>query len=282
MNKSNFAAIVDLALKEDIGSGDLTANLISHSVKSHAYIICQQKAIICGTDFVTAVFAKIDPEIKITWLSKDADRVHKNQSLCELYGTTRSLLAGERTALNFFQTLSSTATLTKQFVNKIKGTKVKLLDTRKTLPGLRLAQKYAVICGGGHNHRLGLYDAILIKENHIASCGSITNAVKQAKNLYPDKTVEIEVKNLNELDEALAACADIIMLDNFTIKTIRVAVQKNRGKAKLEVSGGVNLKNILTFAKTGIDYISVGTLTKTVIPVELSMLFHPSPPDIFG
>ena len=160
-----------------------------------------------------------------------------------------------------------------QFVKKIKGTKTHLLDTRKTLPGLRLAQKYAVTCGGGHNHRFGLYDAILIKENHIATCGSITNAVAKAKNLYPKKTVEVEVRNLNEFNEALMTRADIIMLDNFNLKDAHIAVRKNNGKAKLEISGGINLKNISAFAKTGVDYISVGALTKTVIPIELSMLF---------
>jgi len=265
--------IIELALKEDIGRKDITAGLISCSSKSRAYIISQQKAIICGIDFVTAIFAKIDPKIKITWLVQDADLIHEKQILCKLYGSTRSLLTGERTVLNFLQTLSSTATLTQQFVNKIKGTKAIILDTRKTLPGLRLAQKYAVTCGGGCNHRLGLYDAILIKENHIAACGSITNAVAKAKNLYPNKTIEVEVRNLKELREALATSVDIIMLDNFTPKAVRVAVQINSGKVKLEISGGINLKNIRAFAKTGVDYISVGTLTKTVIPIELSMLF---------
>ncbi|EKE01064.1 MAG: hypothetical protein ACD_21C00227G0006 [uncultured bacterium] len=274
MNKVSCAKIIDLALKEDIGSGDITASLIAPSSKSHAYIVSQQTAIICGADFVTAVFAKIDPKIKIIWLVQDGDLVRAKQVLCKLYGPTRSLLTGERTALNFLQTLSSAATLTHQFVGKIKGTKTKLLDTRKTLPGLRLAQKYAVKCGGGQNHRLGLYDAILIKENHIAACGSITNAVAKARNLYPKKTVEVEVRDLKELREALATSADIIMLDNFTLKAIRAAVKINQGRVKLEVSGGVNLKNIRAFAKTRVDYISVGAITKTVIPVELSMLFN--------
>lgn len=273
MKKSSFSKIIDLALEEDIGTGDITANLISNSSKSHAYIISQQKAVICGTKFVAAVFAKIDPKIKITWLVKDGKQIYKNEILCKLYGPTRSLLTGERTALNFLQTLSSATTLTQKFIHKIKNTKVRLLDTRKTLPGLRLAQKYAVKCGGGYNHRLGLYDTILIKENHIAACGSITNAVSKAKNFYPDKPIEVEVRNLKEFYEALAADADIIMLDNFTLKTARIAVQKNNGKVKLEISGGVNLKNIFSFAKTGVDYISVGALTKTVIPIELSMLF---------
>jgi nicotinate-nucleotide pyrophosphorylase (carboxylating) len=265
--------IIALALKEDIGRKDITAGLISSSSKSHAYIMSQQKAIICGAPFVNAVFAKIDPKININWLVQDADQVHEKQILCKLYGSTRSLLTGERVALNFLQSLSSTATLTRQFVNKIKGAKATILDTRKTLPGLRLAQKYAVTCGGGCNHRFGLYDAILIKENHIAACGSITKAVVKAKNLYPNKTIEVEVRNLKELREALAASVDIIMLDNFTPKAAYTAVQINNGRVKLEVSGGINLKNIRAFAITGIDYISVGALTKTVMPIELSMLF---------
>lgn len=266
--------IINLALQEDISSGDITAGLIPPT-KSHASIISQQQAIICGTNFVTAVFAKIDPKLKITWLVADADKVIKNQRLCELYGSTQSLLTGERTALNFLQTLSSTATLTKQYVQAIKGTKVQLLDTRKTLPGLRLAQKYAVKCGGGYNHRFGLYDAILIKENHITACGSITKAIHQAKKRFPH-IIEVEVKNLKEFDEALAANPTIIMLDNFTLKATRIAVKKNNGQTKLEASGGINLTNIRAFATTGIDYISVGALTKTVIPIELSMLFSPT------
>ncbi|MEI8054898.1 MAG: carboxylating nicotinate-nucleotide diphosphorylase [bacterium] len=267
--------IIELALKEDIGKKDITASLISSSSKAYAYIVSQQKAVICGSDFVTAVFAKIDPKIKITWLVQDADLVHEKQILCKLYGPTKSLLTGERTALNFLQTLSSTATLTHKFVSKVKGTKAVILDTRKTLPGLRLAQKYAVTCGGGCNHRFGLYDAILIKENHIAACGSIANAVAKAKNLYPNKTIEIEVRNLKELREALVTSVDIVMLDNFTPKAVYSAVKINKERVKLEISGGINLNNICTFAKTGVDYISVGALTKTVIPIELSMLFGP-------
>lgn len=272
MNKVISTKLIDSALQEDIDRGDITAKLISKTAQSHAHIISQQTAIICGIDFVTAVFAKIDPKIKITWLVQDGTRVSANQCLCKLVGPTRSLLTGERTALNFLQTLSSTATLTHQFVSKIKGTKTIILDTRKTLPGLRLAQKYAVICGGGRNHRFGLYDAILIKENHIAACGSITHAVNKAKKLYPKKTIEVEVRNLKELREALETCVDIIMLDNFTPKAVNDAVHISKGRAKLEASGGINLKNIRAFAKTGVDFISVGALTKTVIPIELSML----------
>lgn len=276
MNKRELRKIISLALEEDIGKKDITASLIPQNTWADAYIVSQQRAVICGTAFVDAVLAKIDPKIKISWGIKDGAKVRAKQTLCKLTGPARSLLTGERTALNFLQTLSSTATLTNQFVTKLKGTKTKLLDTRKTLPGLRLAQKYAVKCGGGHNHRLGLYDAILIKENHIAACGSITKAVAKAKKLYPHKTTEVEVRNLKELREALTTKTNIIMLDNFPLKTIREAVQINKGKAKLEISGGVNLKNIHALAKTGVDYISVGAITKTVIPIELSMLFTPN------
>lgn len=273
MNKKDLIEIIKLALREDIGDKDITASLIPNNTWAQAYIICQQPAIICGINFVNAVFTKIDPKVKITWSVKDGARVPASKVLCKLEGPARSLLTGERTALNFLQTLSSTATLTDIFVSKLNGTEAKLLDTRKTLPGLRLAQKYAVKCGGGYNHRLGLYDAILIKENHIAACGSITSAVAKAKKLYPKKSIEVEVENLDELQEALNTTANVIMLDNFSLKTIREAVKINKKRKKLEVSGGVNLKTIQAIAEAGVDYISVGAITKTVIPIELSMLF---------
>lgn len=265
--------ITDLALKEDVGNGDITASLIPKHTLAKAKIIPRQQAIICGKDFVNAVFNKLDPKISISWNVDDGDKVTPNTLLCELRGNARNLLTGERTALNFLQTLSSTATLTRQYVEKIKHTKTKLLDTRKTLPGLRIAQKYAVRCGGGNNHRFGLYDALLIKENHIAACGSITKAINLARKKYPNKICEIEVRNIAELKEALATNIDIIMLDNFNLEQIRKAVKINSGKSKLEISGGVNLKNIQAYAKTGVDFISVGAITKTVIPIELSMLF---------
>jgi len=274
MNKNITAKLITLALQEDIGSGDLTAKLISKISCSKATIISRQKAIICGIDLVSAIFAKLDSKIKIKWLIKDGDLVSKNQCLCRLQGPTRALLTGERTALNFLQIISGTASLTRQYVNKIKNTNVKLLDTRKTIPGMRLAQKYAVKCGMGHNHRLGLYDAILIKENHIAACGSIMQAVEQARKLYPKNTIEVEVSNLKEFTQAEQTSADIIMLDNFTLKNIKAAVKAKISKVKLEVSGGVDLGNIAKFAKTGVDYISVGAITKTVMPVDLSMLFE--------
>lgn len=272
MDKSLVINIVKLALKEDLGKKDLTASLIPNTSRTNAKIICQQNAIVCGTDLVTIVFKKIDPKIKILWLVKDGDKVKPKRILCNISGPARSILSGERTALNFLQTLSSTATLTHQFVSQLKGTTTKLLDTRKTLPGMRLIQKYAVKCGGGYNHRFGLYDAILIKENHIASCGSITKAVAKAQKLYPGKSIEVEVRNISELHEAIKAKPNTIMLDNFSLKNVFKAVKIARGKIKLEVSGGINLKNIRSYAKTGVDYISVGAITKTVVPIELSML----------
>ncbi len=278
-NTKNFLSdsIITLALAEDLGKKDLTGALIPRNTVTQGIIISQQRAIICGIAYVNRVFAKIDPKTKITWLVNDGATVKPGTVLCKISGTARSILRGERTALNFLQTLSSTATLTKKFVTQLAGTKVKLLDTRKTLPGLRMGQKYAVTCGGGTNHRFGLYDAVLIKENHIASCGSMAIAVQKATKLYPTKTIEIEVRNISELKIALATQADIIMLDNFTPANIRKAVEINGGKKKLELSGGVNLKNIRSLAKTGINYISVGTITKTVVPVELSLLLKPIP-----
>ena len=267
--------IISLALAEDVGKKDLTGALIPKSLITHGIVVAQQSTVICGIKFVNKVFAKVDNNVKVHWLVKDGALVKKGAILCKIHGSARSILKGERVALNFLQTLSSTATLTKKYAAKLAGTNTKLLDTRKTLPGLRQGQKYAVTCGGGKNHRLGLYDAVLIKENHIASCGSITNAVRRVRRLYPKMSVEIEVRNLDELREALATEADIIMLDNFTMANIRRAVKINGGSKKLEVSGGVNLNNIRSLAKTGVDYISVGAITKTVIPIELSLLLAP-------
>jgi len=273
MDKNYLKQLVATALAEDIGSGDLTASLIPKAALAKAKIISKQAFVICGKDFVTEVFRQLDQMVAIDWKINDGDLTRNNEVLCEISGPARSLLTGERTALNFLQTLSSTATLTQQFVKKISGTKTTLLDTRKTIPGLRIVQKYAVTCGGGKNHRFGLYDAILIKENHIAACGSITAAITEARKLYPDKKIEVEVQNLVELREAISANPNIIMLDNFDLANIQQAVTINAGKTKLEVSGEVSLDNILDIAKTGVDYISVGAITKTIIKIELSMLF---------
>jgi nicotinate-nucleotide pyrophosphorylase (carboxylating) len=278
LTKKYIREIVRLALSEDIANGDITAKLIPKTKKISAYILTREAAIISGTRFVDEVFHQLNRQIKIEWLVKDKDRVRPKQILCYIKGPTHALLSGERTALNFLQMLSGTATLTDQFVKAIRKQKAKILDTRKTIPGLRLAQKYAVTCGGGKNHRLGLYDAILLKENHIASfstsrVNAIHIAIKMARNENPRKIIEIEVRNLRELHAALNAKADIIMLDNFNLINIQKAVTINAGLTKLEVSGDVNLNNVDKIAKTGVDYISVGALTKNVRAINLSMLF---------
>lgn len=270
--------IIKLALFEDIGSGDLTASLIPAVQQDCAYIISRQEAILCGTTYVDEIYREIDPQIKISWQTHDGDKITAQQILCDIEGPTRSIVSGERCALNFLQILSSTATLTNKFVTQIKGTNTKLLDTRKTIPGLRAAQKYAVLCGGGENHRQGLFDAILIKENHIAACGSITNAVTQAKKNHPHKKIEVEVTNLVELQEALTLTLDQIMLDNFKVEDIKKAVNinsNNVNRAKLEASGNINVKNIRAVAKTGVDYISVGAITKNIVAIDFSMLMRP-------
>lgn len=265
---------ISAALAEDIGSGDITANLLPVNKIVTAKIISRQEAIFCGKDFVNEIYSQLDKNIKIAWCVNDGEKIKSNQVLCELNGLARSILTGERTAINFLQTLSSTATLTHFYVQKLSGTKAKLLDTRKTLPGLRLAQRYAVKCAGGNNHRMGLYDAFLIKENHIAAAGSIANAILAAKKIDPNKFLEIEVRNIAELQEALkfADKINVIMLDNFAVGDVKTAVTIAVGKVKLEVSGGISLDNIRDFAQTGVDFISVGAITKTVIPIELSLL----------
>ena len=226
---------------------------------------------VCGTAWVDEVFAQLSDQAVIQWFVQDGDKVTANTVLCEISGPARILLTGERTALNFLQTLSGTATTTARYVALLNGSKTRLLDTRKTVPGMRLAQKYAVSCGGGKNHRIGLYDAFLIKENHIAAAGSIANAVQTARQNFPGKTVEVEVEDLTELEQALAAGADIIMLDNFHIADIMQAVVLNQGKAKLEVSGNVTAESLKALASTNVDYISSGALTKNVQAIDLSM-----------
>jgi nicotinate-nucleotide pyrophosphorylase (carboxylating) len=265
------------ALIEDVGDGDLTAALIPEAARSAASVICREAAVICGCRWFEQVFLLLDDSIRIDWQVADGDRVEPNQTLCLLYGPSRALLTGERTALNFLQTLSGTATLTRRYVDAVDGTGVKVLDTRKTIPGLRKAQKYAVGCGGGTNHRMGLYDGVLIKENHIAAAGSIAAAVEQARHHAPaDIPVEVEVEDLKEVREALAAGADILLLDNMAPATLREAVTLTNGQAKLEASGGVTLETIREIAETGIDYISVGELTKHLRALDLSMRFMDS------
>jgi nicotinate-nucleotide pyrophosphorylase (carboxylating) len=264
---------VEVALAEDIGSGDITAQLIPAEHQAQAKVITREACVFCGKAWVEEVFRQLDPEVQITWHINDGDNASADSTLFELTGSARSLLTGERTALNFVQTLSGTATITHHYMELVKHTKVKLLDTRKTIPGLRSAQKYAVTCGGGHNHRIGLYDAFLIKENHIAACGSIAHAVSTAHKIAPGKPVEVEVENLDELQQALTAGADTIMLDNFSMEDMRTAVGINAGKAKLEASGNVTEATLPEIAATGVDFISIGALTKHCRALDLSMRF---------
>ncbi|MGE8363074.1 carboxylating nicotinate-nucleotide diphosphorylase [Pseudomonas sp.] len=264
-------ANVRRALAEDIGSGDITAQLIPAERLAHATIITRDEAVVCGVAWVDAVFRQLDPRVAVHWQVGDGDRVTPNQALFHLEGPARALLTGERSALNFLQTLSAVATRCQHYADLVQGTSVKLLDTRKTLPGLRLAQKYAVTQGGCHNHRIGLYDAFLIKENHIAACGGIAQAVAAAHQIAPGKPVEVEVESLEELQQALDAGADIIMLDELSLDDMRQAVALTQGRAKLEASGGVNETTLRGIAETGVDYISIGTLTKDVKAVDLSM-----------
>jgi len=273
LTNEEISESVRIALAEDAGAGDITGLLVPEALSAKAQIISREPAVICGTAWATEVFKQIDPELCLNWQVQDGDAVVADQLLCILSGKARSLLMGERTALNFLQTLSATATVTRDFVIIIASTHAKILDTRKTIPGLRLAQKYAVTCGGGCNHRLGLYDAFLIKENHIMACGSITKAIQSAKAQHTNYSVEIEVENLQELQEAIDAGAEVIMLDNFDLPTLRQAVAVNQGKVKLEVSGGVSKDNVRVIAETGIDYISVGALTKHIQAIDLSMRF---------
>ena len=259
------------ALSEDIGSGDITAQLIPAERLAHARVITRDAAVICGSAWVDAVFRQLDPRVAVHWQVADGERVAPNQTLFSLEGPARALLSGERSALNFLQTLSAVATRCRHVADLVDGTGVKLLDTRKTLPGLRLAQKYAVTQGGCHNHRIGLYDAFLIKENHIAACGGIAQAISAAHGIAPGKPVEVEVESLDELQQALEAGADIVMLDELSLEDMRTAVKLTAGRAKLEASGGINETTLRTIAETGVDYISIGSLTKDIKAVDLSM-----------
>lgn len=269
--QDDVTATVKFALAEDIGSGDITAELIPADRSASARIITREDAVICGTAWVNEVFRQVDPTVTVTWQCTDGDRVAANQTLFELQGPARALLTGERSALNFLQLLSGVATKCAWYAALVAGTGVKLLDTRKTIPGLRTAQKYAVTCGGCHNHRIALYDAFLIKENHIAACGSIAAAVDTARRNHPGKPVEVEVETLDQLKEALAAGAEVIMLDNFDTAAMREAVALNAGQSKLEASGGINESTLRAIAETGVDYISIGTLTKDCKAIDLSM-----------
>jgi nicotinate-nucleotide pyrophosphorylase (carboxylating) len=267
----DIARVVAYALEEDIGSGDLTAGLISDQAKARARVIAREAAILCGSPWFDEVFRQLDSNIKTSWHVTDGEPVKSNMAVCTLTGPARHILTGERTALNFLQTLSGTATTTHQYVTLIQGLDTKILDTRKTLPGLRKAQKYAVACGGGQNHRMGLYDAVLIKENHIIAAGSLQAAIESAKQLAIP--VEIEVENLQQLDQALQAGADRILLDNFHPDNLRQAVDINQGRAILEASGGIDESMIRSIAETGVDYISMGALSKHLRAIDFSMRF---------
>ncbi len=273
ISEYTISSQVKLALEEDIGQHDITADLIQPATIASAIIISREAATLCGQAWLNEVFKQIDPNIKIIWHFNDGDILSSGNILCELSGPARSLLMGERTAMNYIQTLSATATISHDYVKKVEGFNVQILDTRKTIPGLRLAQKYAVRCGGCYNHRLGLYDGILIKENHINASGSINAAITLARSLHPTIPIEVEVENLEELGEALIGQADIIMLDNFDSKALKQAVALNQGQAILEASGNVNLNSIRTIAESGVDRISVGALTKDIKAIDLSMRF---------
>ncbi|MFQ1713425.1 carboxylating nicotinate-nucleotide diphosphorylase [Aeromonas veronii] len=284
MFQQDVSRAVRAALLEDLGdalttldqpdaSADITAQLIPADRISSARVITREAGVFCGQPWVDEVFVQLGGDVKVEWKVQDGEVLSPNQELFRLHGPARLLLTGERNALNFVQTLSGVATLTARYVAELEGTDCRLLDTRKTIPGLRTAQKYAVTCGGGKNHRIGLYDAYLIKENHILACGGIAEAINEARHLNPGKPVEVEVESLAELEQALAAKADIVMLDNFDVAMMREAVAINQGRAKLEVSGNVTLDTLAEFAATGVDFISVGALTKHVRALDLSMRF---------
>ena len=265
---------VRAALDEDIGSGDITAALIPPEQTATAAVICRETAVVCGQAWFNAVFAELDSRISITWLVRDGDTVRNNETLCTLTGPARPILTGERTALNFLQTLSATATCARRYADTIADLPTRILDTRKTIPGLRRAQKYAVRIGGCDNHRSGLYDGILIKENHIAATGSIGQAIRNARDVNPGVMVAVEVENEGQIQQALAAGADHLLLDNFSLPALAAAVQTAAGRAELEASGGITLDNLRETARTGVDYISTGALTKDIQAIDLSMLFN--------
>ena len=276
INPAYVEAMVKQALAEDVGAGDVTANLIPAGTHASARVISRDVGVMCGAAFVDEVFVQLDPTLVVDWHTKDGESINEEDLLFTVSGDARAILTGERTALNFLQLLSGTATRAHQFAQRVEGTGVRLLDTRKTIPGLRLAQKYAVHCGGCHNHRIGLYDAYLIKENHIEASGGIAPAVSAARKATPDIPVEVEVETLDELRLALDAGADRIMLDNFDLDSLREAVTITDGNAELEASGNVSEATLEAIASTGVDFISIGALTKSVTPLDLSMRFDPA------
>jgi nicotinate-nucleotide pyrophosphorylase (carboxylating) len=270
MNNQVTDAEIRPFIEEDVGSGDITAEVIAEALEAEAEVIARENMVLCGQAWFDAVFRYLDAGITVTWLTEEGQAIHKNTILCRVGGSARNLLSGERTALNLLQTLSATATVARLYAEAVAGTGCKILDTRKTIPGLRKAQKYAVACGGCYNHRIGLYDGVLIKENHILAAGSIANAVRTARE-KSSVAVEVEVESLQELTEALAAKPDRIMLDNFSLEDMRTAVKLTAGTIELEASGNIELGNCRTVAETGVDYISIGALTKHVRAIDLSM-----------
>ena len=271
---ADLGAQVDAALREDIGSGDVTAALVPAGQRVRGSVVTREEAVLCGRAWAEETFRRLDPQVRLSWHAADGERLGINQVICEIAGPARAVLTGERTALNFLQLLSGTATATRRLVDAVAGTSCRILDTRKTLPGLRTAQKYAVRCGGGDNHRMGLYDRVLIKENHIAAAGSLTGAIEAARRSAPELTVEVEVESPAELEEALGANPDIIMLDDFSLANLQAAVKLNQAHGrpvKLEASGSISLETVRAIAATGVDYVSVGALTKHVHAVDLSM-----------
>ena len=272
--EENVTRDVTRALSEDVGTGDLTARLVPAGESARARLLTRQSGILCGTEWFRRTFEELDPDVEIFWHHADGDEIVAGSSLCELEGGARPLLTAERTALNFVQLLSGVATRTRQFVRTVEGTRARIFDTRKTIPGLRMAQKYAVRCGGGHNHRLGLYDAILVKENHVLAAGGIRPAVEAAlREVASSKFVQVEVETLEQLSEALSAGAKLILLDNFELDAMREAVRIAGERAELEASGGVSLRTVRAIAETGVHRISIGSLTKDVEALDLSLRF---------
>uniref|UniRef100_UPI0010A05EDB carboxylating nicotinate-nucleotide diphosphorylase n=1 Tax=Ningiella ruwaisensis TaxID=2364274 RepID=UPI0010A05EDB len=275
----NIADDVRAALSEDLGGyvnplNDITAMLIDETSFAHAYIITREAGVLCGVAWATEAFKQIDEAIELEWLKQDGDELSTNDVLVKIKGKARAILSAERTALNFLQFLSGTASTTKRYAAILAESRTSLLDTRKTIPGYRQAQKYAVVCGGGKNHRIGLYDAYLLKENHIKACGSISNAVNKARAMNPSKPIEVEVENLDELHQAISAGADIVMLDNFNNEQVKEAVSIANGRCKLEVSGNITDERLLELASTGVDYVSSGAITKHVKALDLSLLIE--------
>jgi nicotinate-nucleotide pyrophosphorylase (carboxylating) len=272
LTPTDIKNVVTLSLNEDIGTGDITAKLIPETKILSAHIISREPGILCGRPWAEEIFKQIDDSVELNWSKNDGDSIAQGENILQLSGSARSILTAERTVLNFLQTLSAVATLSHYYSSLVRHTSVKLLDTRKTLPCLRTAQKYAVTTGGCFNHRIGLYDAFLIKENHITACGGIEASISKARSLHPEKPVEVEVRSLHELEQAIACSADIIMLDNFNIADTEKAVNLNKGRSKLEASGGIEKDMLIKFAETGVDYISIGALTKNCQAIDLSLL----------